>query len=65
LADVRDVDFSGAHLGGVRLADANLLRAGFKGALLDAFWSNTICPDGTNSDLDDGDAKSCANNLIP
>jgi len=28
-------------------------------------WGNTICPDGTNSDEDDGDGKTCLDNLVP
>lgn len=64
-AAAQDADFNGAHLGGVRFVDANLLRATVNGALLDAFFSNTICPDGSNSDFDDTDARTCFNNLIP
>ena len=64
-ADLQDVDLSGALLLGAKFADADLSRAIFRGGVIDAFWSNTTCPDGTNSDLDDGDAKTCAYNLAP
>lgn len=64
-ADLQDVDFTGAAMTGTKFVDANLTRAIFKGGIISPVWSNTTCPDGTNSELDDGDAKSCANNLIP
>jgi uncharacterized protein YjbI with pentapeptide repeats len=59
-----DLDHADLYLG--TLADANLTDVNFRGAGLDvvdltgATWSNTICPDGTNSDNDQG---TCANNI--
>lgn len=60
------VDMAGANLYLGTVAGANLTGVNFKGAYLDgtdltgAKWSNTICPDGTNSDNDHG---TCANNI--
>jgi hypothetical protein len=55
-ADLTDLDFHGASLRnvdltGADLTGANLLDADLAGAVLeDVTWSNTTCPDGTNSD---------------
>lgn len=50
-ADLRDADLSNADLTGANLTNADLTGATLKRALLtDVTWSNTICPDGTNSD---------------
>ena len=46
------VDFSNANLTGSDLSQADLLQY--------LSWSNTTCPDGTNSD---GDGDTCANNF--
>ncbi len=65
-ADLSGVDLSRAMLVGADLSDANLADANFEGAFpLDAnfegaVWSNTTCPDGTNSD-DNG--NTCENNV--
>jgi uncharacterized protein YjbI with pentapeptide repeats len=49
-------------LSGATLTGANLTGAQLSGAdLTDAIWSNTICPDRTNSNNDGG---TCANNLV-
>jgi uncharacterized protein YjbI with pentapeptide repeats len=47
-------DLTGANLTGATLASAVLDRV---------IWSNTTCPDGTNSDLADGDESTCLSNL--
>jgi uncharacterized protein YjbI with pentapeptide repeats len=55
-ADLRAANLSGANLNGARLAGANL--QGAKSNALTNFnlvvWSNTTCPDGTNSNADGG-----------
>lgn len=28
-------------------------------------WNNTVCPGGSNSDVDEGDGQTCLNNLVP
>ena len=43
-------DFSGADFTNANLTDAFV----FDTALADAVWNNTICPDGTNSDANNG-----------
>ena len=64
--DLSGADLSGALLVGVDLSDANLTDANLEAAItLDAnfegaVWSDTTCPDGTNSD-DNG--NTCENNL--
>jgi len=50
-SDLGGVDFSGAYLGGAQLEGADLTGA---------VWSNTICPDGSNSN---GDGGTCADHL--
>ena len=71
LADLAGVDLTGADLqhadlGEANFAGANLTDVNFNGAALNAngltgaTWSNTICPDGTNSNNDQG---TCANNI--
>jgi len=55
-ADLLEADLTGADLTDANLAGANLTDAG----LTAVTWSNTTCPDGTNSDAD-GD--TCSNNL--
>ena len=58
--DLIGVDLSGAKLAFVDLSHANLTDANLNGATLffvnvsGATWSNTICPDGTNSHADGG-----------
>ncbi len=65
-ADLANADLAGADLYLGSLNNANLTGADLKGADLDvvnltgATWSNTVCPDGTNSDNDGG---TCASNI--
>jgi uncharacterized protein YjbI with pentapeptide repeats len=57
-------DFTGANLSG---ADLSRLRAFGQGPAFGferAIWSNTTCPDGSNSDTDDGDGFTCLSNLL-
>jgi uncharacterized protein YjbI with pentapeptide repeats len=53
-ADLSDVDFSFTNLAGASLTDANLESS---------YWEGTVCPDGSNSDDDDGDNFTCLDNL--
>jgi streptogramin lyase len=53
-ANLRGADLTGANLTGANLTDANLHHATLTGAV----WSNTTCPDGTNSD---GNGGTCEN----
>ena len=73
-ADFTGVDLHGAGITnavatGVDLTNADLTGASFTGTDLTsaivtgAIWSGTGCPDGTNSDVDDGDGFTCLNNL--
>ena len=55
----RSCDFTGADLTGADLTGASLQSAILDGVM----WSNTICPDGSNSGADDGDSFSCLLNL--
>lgn len=75
-ARLRETDLSGADLDGADLVEANLTRAKLDGAdltdadfegsdltqtsLQAAVWSDTTCPDGTNSDRD---GRTCAGHL--
>jgi len=65
-ADLSGVNLSEALLVRVDLSDANLADANLEGAFLadanleGAFWTNTTCPDGTNSDDNE---NSCEDNL--
>jgi uncharacterized protein YjbI with pentapeptide repeats len=69
-ANLRGVSLAGANLGGAELSESNLDGVDLSGANLAGadvtganlhrvVWSNTTCPDGTNSDNDGG---TCANN---
>jgi len=59
--DLADCTFTGANLTGVNLTGADLSGANLSYAVLTGVsWSNTTCPDGTNSD---SDGHTCANNL--
>ena len=49
-------DMSGADLSGSNLTGANLIGANLQSVM----WSNTICPDGANSD---NNGNTCENNL--
>jgi len=65
-ANLTGADLAGADLYLGSLAGANLTDADFQGASLDlvdltgAIWSDTSCPDGSNSDNDGG---TCAGNI--
>tara|TARA_B100001123_G_C14991933_1_gene899939 strand:- start:4 stop:825 length:822 start_codon:yes stop_codon:yes gene_type:complete len=55
-SDLQSADLSNSYMG-----DANLFGADLTNAILvGIYWSNTICPDGTNSDDNGG---TCENNL--
>lgn len=61
VANLTDAALAGADLSGFNLTDVNLTGADLSGAnLTDVTWSNTTCPDGTNSN-NDGD--TCVNTL--
>ena len=50
-ANLSGANLKGANMIGANLTDAKLAGAELKGAnVKDVVWSNTICPDGTNSD---------------
>ena len=53
--------FTSADLTGADLTGAELLSVVLDGVI----WSNTTCPDGTNSDAEDGDGGTCLDNLTP
>jgi hypothetical protein len=68
-ANLNNADLSGALLNGANLTGANLHGAGLTGAnltgatltganLTGVVWSNTTCPDGTNSDSDGGSCSA-------
>ena len=52
-ANLNDANMLGANLTSANLVGANLKQANVK----DVIWSNTICPDGTNSDANGGTCK--------
>jgi hypothetical protein len=68
-ANLRSANLSGAYLGSANLyladlSSTNLSGADLSGAYLSgAKWNHTTCPDGTNSDDNDGDGFTCLNNL--
>lgn len=58
-----DANFTNANLTSANLTDANLTGANMTGTILTGvIWSNTICPDGTNSDDNSG---TCIGHLTP
>jgi uncharacterized protein YjbI with pentapeptide repeats len=60
-ADLSNVDLGPADLTGANLTDADLDNANLTAAdLSGVIWSNTTCPDGTNSN---NDADTCTNDL--
>ncbi len=60
-ANLQKANLQGANLNKANLTGANLDGANTKGANLNKItWSNTICPDGSNSNSDGG---TCVNNL--
>ncbi|MFX0198023.1 MAG: pentapeptide repeat-containing protein [Candidatus Hodarchaeota archaeon] len=68
--NLTDANLTNAILAWVWLDYVNLTGANLDGVvsldpILDGvIWSNTQCPDGSNSDIDDGDGFTCLNNLI-
>ena len=66
-ADLEGADFTDAFLrysdltGAVIIKETDALAYGFQRTI----FSNTMCPDGSNSDDDDGDEYTCANNRTP
>ena len=80
-SDLTGVDFTNAELRTVFFMDASLVSAVLAGAdlshgsllgsdltdadLTDVTWNNTTCPDGSNSDDDDGDGFTCESNRTP
>ena len=59
--DFSGMNFSNFNMTGADLSGSNLTSANFTGANLQSvIWSNTICPDGTNSD---NNGNTCENNL--
>ena len=62
-ADLSGVNLTDADLTDANLTDADLTDADLSGATLTGItWSNTTCPDGTNS-VDNG--NTCVNDLLP
>lgn len=63
-AIILDSDFTGANLTGVNFTGANLTGAGSMdtATITGVIWSNTICPDGTNSD---NNGNTCSGHLTP
>jgi uncharacterized protein YjbI with pentapeptide repeats len=60
-ANLTGATLPGANLGGADLTGANLTGARLRGTNISAVtWSNTTCPDGTNSNADGG---TCAGHL--
>jgi hypothetical protein len=60
-ANLQNLDLSGSNLEGTDLTGADLRGANFEGAnLLNVIWSNTLCPDGVNSEEAGG---TCVNHL--
>ncbi len=54
-ADLRGRDLTGANLSGADLTNADLTGVSLRGAVvLGIVWSGTVCPDGTNSDDNNG-----------
>jgi uncharacterized protein YjbI with pentapeptide repeats len=61
-ANFTRANLSGANLTNLDLTNANMRSARTEGAVLTGItWSNTTCPDGTNSDFNGG---TCAGNLF-
>jgi choice-of-anchor C domain-containing protein len=60
-ANLNTAHMYGANLNGANLNGTNLINANLNGANLNGVhWSNTTCPDATNSD---NDGHTCVNNL--
>jgi hypothetical protein len=61
-ANLRDANLSGANLTNANMTNANLKGANLnKATLTGVIWSNTTCPDGTNSNNNVG--KTCVGHL--
>jgi uncharacterized protein YjbI with pentapeptide repeats len=61
VSELQSANFVGANLSGADLASAKLSGANPSGANLTGVqWSDTLCPDYTNSNVDGG---TCANKL--
>ena len=59
--DFSGMNFSNFNMSGADLSGSNLTSVNFTGANLQSvIWSNTICPDGSNSD---NNGNTCENNL--
>ena len=59
--DFSGMNFSNFNMSGADLSGSNLTGANLTGANLQpVIWSNTICPDGSNSD---NNGNTCVNNL--
>jgi uncharacterized protein YjbI with pentapeptide repeats len=66
-AELANADLTGATMDNTNLSDADLTGADLSGAIVTSrtdltgvTWSDTTCPDGTNSD---NDGSTCVNNL--
>ena len=76
-AYIRGVAMRGANLEGANFTNAILRWSDMTNAVIvteslalaygreQTIFKNTICPDGTNSDINDGDEFTCANNRTP
>ena len=63
-ANLNSADLAFANLSGANLSEADLTFANLHQANLNGInWNFTICPDGTNSGIIDGDGFTCLNNL--
>ncbi len=57
-------DLSDANLSGADLSYANLSETSLRGADLTlVIWDHTVCPDGSSSNIFDGDGNTCLNNI--
>jgi uncharacterized protein YjbI with pentapeptide repeats len=72
-ANLAGVDLTGADLTNAYTSYTNMTDADLSGAITTGvnlsgnpaiIYGNTTCPDGTNSDEDDGDNFTCINNTI-
>jgi uncharacterized protein YjbI with pentapeptide repeats len=66
-ARLSGVTMGGTNIAGLQLDGADLTGANLHGATgtpetTDTVWSNTTCPDGTNSDQD---ANTCVGHFLP
>jgi uncharacterized protein YjbI with pentapeptide repeats/DNA-binding CsgD family transcriptional regulator len=61
-ANLRGTNLAGGVVSHSSLEGADLRGASLANALFRPAYGNTICPDGTNSDADDGDSLTCDRN---